>query len=196
MPGQLGNAAIAGHRTTYGAPFNRLDELEPGDEIIVTTLEGPFRYLVDEQPTDDGGTSGHVVVSPREVEVLDPTPHPARPAENLATLTLTTCNPKYSAATRLVVKATFSPAEDTSPAPTEPSPITVAKRTDIDLSGADTPAGPAVWWGVLAAAVGALWWLVFHRYHRWTTWIAGLIPFAIVLFVFFWNLERVLPSNY
>ena len=37
MPGQLGNSAIAGHRTTYGEPFFDLDELEPGDEIIVTT---------------------------------------------------------------------------------------------------------------------------------------------------------------
>ena len=34
LPGQEGNAAIAGHRTTYGAPFNRIDELKPGDEII------------------------------------------------------------------------------------------------------------------------------------------------------------------
>ena len=33
LPGQEGNAAIAGHRTTYGAPFHRLDELKPGDEI-------------------------------------------------------------------------------------------------------------------------------------------------------------------
>ena len=46
LPGQLGNAAIAGHRTTYGAPFNRLDELVAGDPIVVTTLAGTFRYTV------------------------------------------------------------------------------------------------------------------------------------------------------
>ena len=46
-PGQEGNAAIAGHRTTYGAPFNRIDELEPGDEIIVQTVQGEFRYIVE-----------------------------------------------------------------------------------------------------------------------------------------------------
>ena len=40
MPGQLGNAAIAGHRTTYGAPFNRIDELAPGDEITIVTVVG------------------------------------------------------------------------------------------------------------------------------------------------------------
>ena len=44
MPGQTGNAAIAGHRTTYGAPFYRLNELQPGDDIFVTTSQGKFHY--------------------------------------------------------------------------------------------------------------------------------------------------------
>jgi len=44
--------------------------------------------------------------------------------------------------------------------------------------------------------VGALWWLIFHRYHRWTTWVMGVIPFALVLFVFYYHLERLLPANY
>ena len=195
MPGELGNAAVAGHRTTYGAAFNRLDELEPGDEIIVNTLRGPFRYVVDPQPQEDGDPRGYIVVPPSQVDVLEPTPNPSAPGTNLATLTLTTCNPKYSAATRLVVRATFVPEED-SPAPTAPPPITVTKRTSFDLSGAESSVGPVIGWGLLLAAVGALWWLVFHRYHRWTTWFAGLIPFAVVLFAFFWNLERILPANY
>ncbi|MBV8690855.1 MAG: class E sortase, partial [Actinobacteria bacterium] len=46
LPGQPGNAAIAGHRTTYGAPFNRLDELSPGDEVLVTTVKGSYTYKV------------------------------------------------------------------------------------------------------------------------------------------------------
>ncbi|MFS8483472.1 MAG: sortase, partial [Acidimicrobiia bacterium] len=61
LPGQPGNAAIAGHRTTYGAPFHRLDELDHGDEIEVTTLQGTFRYEVREQ----------LIVAPDQVEVLD-----------------------------------------------------------------------------------------------------------------------------
>src|SRR3546814_2018073 len=56
LPGQEGNAAIAGHRTTYGAPFNRIDELVPGDEIIVQTIQGEFRYTMTEQ----------LIVSPRD----------------------------------------------------------------------------------------------------------------------------------
>ena len=59
MPGEQGNAAIAGHRTTYGAPFNRLDELAPGDEILVTTVKGTFTYKV----------SSTKVVKPSQVEV-------------------------------------------------------------------------------------------------------------------------------
>ena len=88
FPGQIGNSAIAGHRTTYGAPFNRLDELANGDEIKITTLQGTFTYVVD----------GQKVVDPSDVSVLDNTPNEAR-------LTLTTCNPKYSAATRLIIMA-------------------------------------------------------------------------------------------
>ena len=71
-------------------------------------------------------------------------------------------------------------------------------RASLDdaLSGRGEPRLPTVWWGFIAAAVGALWWLIFHRYHRWTTWFIGVIPFVIVLFVFYYHLERLLPANY
>ena len=49
LPGQLGNSAIAGHRTTYGQPFYDIDELDAGDEIVVTTLAGPLRLPGDGQ---------------------------------------------------------------------------------------------------------------------------------------------------
>jgi hypothetical protein len=51
-------------------------------------------------------------------------------------------------------------------------------------------------WGLIVAGVGSLWWLVFHRYRGWTTWFIGAIPFVVVLFVFYFFLERVLPANY
>ena len=179
MPGQLGNAAIAGHRTTYGAPFNRLDELAIGDPILVTTLAGTYRYKVFQS----------LVVHPkRGVFVLDPTP--------TATLTLTTCNPKFSARERLVVQARLD--VDRSPKPVKAPPQAVANRSSLDdaLSGRGEPRLPTVWWGLLVIAVGAVWWLIFHRYHRWTTWFLGVVPFAIVLAVFYYHLERLLPANY
>ncbi len=46
MPGQIGNAAIAGHRTTHGAPFYNVNELAPGDKIMVQTLAGKYTYVV------------------------------------------------------------------------------------------------------------------------------------------------------
>jgi sortase A len=185
LPGQQGNAAIAGHRTTYGAPFGDLDQLAEGDLIQVRTLQGSFAYRVAEQ----------LVVSPRDVSVLDPTPaDPDDPAQgDLATLTLTTCNPKYSAAQRLIIHADLAPEQVALPAP----PIVEnAKLTEEGLSGEEGSKLPAVIAGIIAALVGCLWWLFFHRHPRWTTWIIGAIPFAVALFFFYSFLERVLPANY
>lgn len=58
MPGQKGNSAFAGHRTTYGAPFHNLDRLDPGDDIYVTTFQGKFHYEVLPIPVIDGKAHG------------------------------------------------------------------------------------------------------------------------------------------
>lgn len=96
FPGELGNAAIAGHRTTYGEPFRNLDELKPGDPIIVTDLLGRrFVYSVTQQ----------LIVQPEDswvVNTVDP---------SVATLTLTTCHPEFSAKQRLIVFATMDPSQ-------------------------------------------------------------------------------------
>lgn len=88
LPGDPGNVGIAGHRTTYGAPFGRLDELVPGDTVLLTTVRGQFRYEVTEPPR---------VVQPDDLGVLG--------NHGDDRLTLTTCNPEFSAAERLVVVA-------------------------------------------------------------------------------------------
>ncbi|MDX1450379.1 MAG: class E sortase, partial [Acidimicrobiia bacterium] len=88
LPGQPGNAVVSGHRTTYGAPFNELDELVPGDLIYWDSpVIGTHTYAVTEL----------IVVRPTELWVTDPRPG--------AWLTLTTCNPEFSAAERLIVFA-------------------------------------------------------------------------------------------
>ena len=104
LPGQPGNAAIAGHRTTYGAPFYDFDQLEVGDEILVRTVQGEFRYEIDRT----------MVVQPDQVEVLDPTDE--------ARLTLTTCHPRYTARQRLVVSAVLTGEPAPGPAPEASSP--------------------------------------------------------------------------
>jgi sortase A len=100
LPGQLGNLVISGHRTTYGAPFNRLDVLHRGDAIVVETRTEFYTYSVQRI----------FVVKPTAIGVAYPVPDHLgqRPTQRL--LTLTTCNPKYSARQRLVVRAVLSSA--------------------------------------------------------------------------------------
>lgn len=95
-PGQAGNVAIAGHRTTYGAPFHDLDLLAPGDHISIETGDGTFTYAVEGHP-GPGGAVGHRIVDPSAVEVI------ADRGDNR--LTLTACHPKFSARERIVVSA-------------------------------------------------------------------------------------------
>ena len=98
LPGQPGNAAIAGHRTTYGAPFGQIDELAPGDEIIIETLQGRFVYRVLPGGRGMAGrTPGHRIVAPTALEVLDD--------QGDNRLTLTSCHPKYSSKQRIIVHA-------------------------------------------------------------------------------------------
>jgi sortase A len=181
LPGQLGNAAIAGHRTTYGAPFGDLDQLARGDKISVRTLTGTWEYALVENP---------FAVNPDQTEVLDPTTDPAT-GQPLATLTLTTCEPKYQATERLIVKAQLTSRQTALPGPGRTKLV-----LDTGLSGGSESRTPVFVAGLIAALVGGLWWLLFHRYPGWTTWFAGVIPFLIALFVFYTYLERVLPNNY
>ncbi|MHB1016760.1 MAG: sortase [Coriobacteriia bacterium] len=87
LPGPTGTCGISGHRTTYGAPFARIGELEPGDTIDVYSPYRRYRYEVTRS----------LVVLPHQTEVVEPTKHPS--------LTLTACHPPYSAQYRLAVQA-------------------------------------------------------------------------------------------
>jgi sortase A len=87
LPGQPGTVGIAGHRTTYGAPFRHLDALRRGDAITITMPYGRFVYRVE----------GLRIVKPQDVSALQ--------AVGRQRLVLTACHPLYSAAKRLVVIA-------------------------------------------------------------------------------------------
>jgi sortase A len=120
LPGQLGNSAIAGHRTTFGQPFFDVDKLRNGDEIVVTTLDGRFVYRV----------TGQEIVSPSDYQVIATT-DPTR-----ATLTLTSCHPKYTARERIIVYAELDPAATTgsvgAPTINYGRPLDVAAAADPD----------------------------------------------------------------
>lgn len=96
-PGQLGNMAIAGHRTTHGHPFLDIDTIKPGDAIIIETKAGYYVYRAVRSE----------VVLPTDINVLAPVPdHPGQPADG-HWLTMTSCTPKYSASHRFVLISSF-----------------------------------------------------------------------------------------
>jgi sortase A len=87
LPGQPGTVAIAGHRTTYLAPFRKINEIQDGDEIRVEMPYAAFTYVVEK----------HEIVDPGDVEIIEPVGYER--------LVLTACHPLYSAAQRWAVFA-------------------------------------------------------------------------------------------
>lgn len=210
LPGQAGNASIAGHRTTYAHPFYSLNSVVPGDQVILTTPQGVFVYTVTSQQ----------IVKPTDVAVIADTVTPE--------LTLTTCNPRYSAATRLVVHARLTRSQlfgtGSSAAPTGTgsgtstgSPHhgtgagagagkagTASSPTGTSTSLAGTGGGGsvplAIAWGagVLAVVIVTL---LLARYagsrrRRWTVQAVGLVGCLAVLFFFFGAVSPLLPASF
>ena len=92
-PGQVGNFAVAGHRTTYGRPFHDVDRLVDGDRVVVETAADVYVYEV----------TSREIVRPGDVEVIDPVPGDPGGTPTEALITMTSCHPKYSATQRFVV---------------------------------------------------------------------------------------------
>jgi len=114
MPGQPGNMSVAGHRVGKGSPFLDLDQLRPGDPIVVETALAWYEYRVlGDQVTGDlsvavDGVPGRQIVAPTEIGVIAPVPGQPGVAPTASYLTLTTCHPKYSAQQRLIVHAVLA----------------------------------------------------------------------------------------
>ena len=94
LPGDRGTVAIAGHRTTYGAPFRRVDDLDRGDPIRVEMPYGRFTYRVE------------------KTRIVEPTELSVKNKVSYDRLVLTACHPLYSAAKRIVVFARLVSRED------------------------------------------------------------------------------------
>jgi sortase A len=204
LPGQAGNSAIAGHRTTYGAPFYDLNQLAPGDPITIQTTQGTFNYQV---------ASSHVVL-PSNVTVLD--------ASTAPELTLTTCNPRYSAAQRLVVVAmltstTLTPtsvATTTPPASTSTTGPSVTTTAPTLAGGAEAGAAKAgalsgvstrgqvelaTLWGaltLLAAVLGAIGWRRGRRPWSWVVLATGTPLTVAALLLCYQHISLALPQSF
>lgn len=92
LPGEIGNFAMAGHRTTYGKPFNKIAELKHGDLVIIETAEAYFVYEVYED----------LLVLPTQTEVVAPVPSQLGVQPTEALLTMTSCHPMFSSRQRWV----------------------------------------------------------------------------------------------
>ncbi|MCU1586911.1 MAG: Membrane protein, partial [Frankiales bacterium] len=99
LPGEAGNVGIAGHRTTFGRPFNHIDELGPGDQVILITPFKKYHYVAV-RPFD--GHSNPWVTTPTDFSVVQDVP-------GQSLLTLTSCNPKGSARQRIVLRLQLQP---------------------------------------------------------------------------------------
>jgi sortase A len=182
LPGQLGNVAIAGHRTTFGAPFGRVNELAKGDRIVMKTSRGEFVYLVTGPPT---------IVQATDVEVIR-TVDPTR-----AILTLVTCHPKWTSENRMIISA-------------ELEPKVIAQEATVFVADANEPEAvltegwfhdPSAWPMVilfaflLIAIAGLARWWAGKKWRAVIVYPVAAVVFLPTLFVFFGYLTRLLPTN-
>jgi len=107
MLGEVGNFAVAGHRTTHGAPFNQLATLRVGDKIYIQTADGYYTY----------DFRGLEYVRPSGIGVIDPVPQSPGVTPLDRVLTMTSCNPKLSSAERIIAYAVFDSWQPTSAGP-------------------------------------------------------------------------------
>lgn len=181
LPGQLGNVAIAGHRTTFGAPFSRIDEVRTGDSIIMTTTKGTFTYIVRGNPK---------IVSASDVQVVKTVD------KTKAMLTLVSCHPKWTSKQRIIVQADLSTST-----PAQPPTVFEPNSPATEVLNEGWFHDPSAWPGVIGLAlllVGIVIGATLIRKMGRSPWVVYPITFIIfvpVLYVFFGYLTRLLPTN-
>jgi sortase A len=181
LPGQKGNVAIAGHRTTFGAPFSRIDEIQNNEKIILESRDGTFTYRVNGEPK---------IVSATDVAVVKTT------NPDIATITLVSCYPKWTSTQRIIVVATL----DSTETPLPPTPFALNEAsTQEPIAGwfHDPTAWPTVLFFGLALILIRVVAGVMTRRGRRKIFVypiaAGI--FVPTLFLFFGGLSRLLPAN-
>lgn len=190
LPGQAGNSGIAGHRTTYGAPFNRIDELVPGDEIRFATAQGVFTYEVIPAPGQQD--QAWYTVLPSQVEVL------ADVGDNR--ITLTACHPKYSARERIIVHGVLrtEPAAAvevvSTPAQQTEQADAVAAEFDAGLDGDPDALWTALLFGLGAAGLAAIAWLLGRRVRPWPVYLVATPAILVMVWFGYVYMDRYLPA--
>jgi sortase A len=174
LPGEAGNVVIAGRRTTYGAPFGKLDELSKGDIVKFDTGQGSVSYVVNRVEHVGAGATDPVLDTPDN------------------RLTLLTSDPAYLASGRLVVEASL-----------QGRPLDLAHRRPVLVGTADLgltgdPLGLAL--GLVWAELLGLTLFLARRYrNRWSPEVLYLLtaPVVLVLAVLtFSSLDLMLPGTF
>ena len=173
LPGQPGNAVLAGRRTTYGAAFRRIGSLHAGDRILVTTLQGRFTYKVVRT----------VRVAPGRADVLDPTDD--------SRLTLITSDPAYTASGRRAVVAQLQgrPA-----ARLQRTPAAVADD-ELGLSGDRGALALVIVSSELLILTLIAAAFLYRRWARGPTYLLTTPVIVALLFLLFENFDRLLPAT-
>lgn len=173
LPGEFGNSVVLGRRLTYGGPFGRLDEMQTGDSITMTTGQGSFTYVV----------KSVAYLVPGQADVTGPSLD--------SRLTLITSGPSLAPNTRLVVVGTLQ--GNPIGVPTRPS-IAVAPD-EFGQTGNVTGLLLAILWGV---ALVTLMFLAVRIYRVWPVRAAYVVTTPAVIFLLwlvFENLDRLLPGT-
>ena len=97
LPGQVGNFALASHRTAYGGAFHDINQLVVGDGIYIETPDGWYKYIFRDLQ----------FVHASAVAVIQPTPQVTGVEATQRLITLTTCNPLLSSAERMIAYGVF-----------------------------------------------------------------------------------------
>ena len=190
LPGQAGNAAVAGHRTTYGAPLHNVEKLVPGNEITFTTVQGTFTYRVLET----------FIVEPEETWVIEPQNVTPEKPEGDDLLTLTACHPKFSADQRIIVVAALVG----NPVPQIEGQAEAAEESLAQSDAGSPDSGaiddfadepmltfPGAWWGLVCMLLWGLTRLLAwyahrsKRFPRFVPYLIGTPICLVVLYLFF-----------
>lgn len=107
MPGEVGNFAIAAHRSAYGGGMHLINELRVGDPIYVHTADGYYTYRFRDLS----------YVEPTDIDVIAPVPNAPDAAPIDRIITLTSCNPLYSTDERIIAYGVLDSWQPTSAGP-------------------------------------------------------------------------------
>ena len=175
LPGRPGNSVFAGRRSTFGAPFGQLTELQAGDTILVATPQGQFTYTVSQ--------TKHVM--PGQPDVLGP-------ILGRNTLTLVTSDPALSARGRLAVIATMS-GPTLAPARIPPGGLSTS---ETGMAGDLSALGPLLLWGELLVCAIVLAWVLYRRWdHPRVVWLLSTPVIVACAFLAFHSMVRLLPGT-